>query len=336
MAIDVFEHLSREAKNKRRKEGQPSWISPMLARLTDEHFSDPGWLFERKLDGERVLAFIEDGKVTLKSRNRKDLNGTYPQLVEALERRARVSCVLDGEAVAFEGKTTSFSKLQQILGIKDPEKARKAGVSIYYYLFDCVFADGYDLSKLGLEDRKGVLKKAVRWDDPIRFTSHRNEEGEEFLREACRKGWEGLIAKDRTGEYVRGRSGKWLKFKCVARQELVIGGWTEPRGERVGFGALLMGYYREDKLTYAGKVGTGYDDEFLECFSKKLKGMERKTSPFADNADERGAHWVTPKYVAEVGFTEWTGGGKLRHPRFLGLRRDKDPKEVIKEEPGAR
>lgn len=155
-----------------------------------------------------------------------------------------------------------------------------------------------------------------------------------YLEEACRKGWEGLIAKKADGPYRHARSRDWLKLKCVHRQELVVGGWTEPHGARTGFGALLVGYHRNGELVYAGKVGTGYDDNALEDLSRRLRRLERKTPPF-DQGDlpSGGVHWATPKSVAEVGFTEWTDAGKLRHPRYLGLRRDKDPADVVRETP---
>ena len=154
------------------------------------------------------------------------------------------------------------------------------------------------------------------------------------IREACEKGWEGVIAKDATSEYVHSRSRSWLKFKCTASQELVIGGFTEPKSSREGFGALLVGYYDDDKLRYAGKVGTGYDDEFLQGFRRRLERAKRKTSPFSgEHPDADEITWVTPEFVGEFGFTEWTSAGKLRHPRFLGLRRDKDPRKVVRESP---
>jgi ATP-dependent DNA ligase len=178
-----------------------------------------------------------------------------------------------------------------------------------------------------------LLKKAVRFTSHVRYTPHRNEDGESYLEQACRKGWEGLIAKDARASYEHKRSRKWLKFKCVNQQELVIGGFTEPKGARIGFGALLVGYYQDGKLRYAGKVGTGYDDELLRSLRKRLNRIERKSSPFDEEISEAGAHWVKPELVGEFGFTEWTAHGRLRHPRFLGLRRDKSPKEVHREEP---
>jgi DNA ligase D-like protein (predicted ligase) len=210
-------------------------------------------------------------------------------------------------------------------------KSNGKSAAVYYYLFDLLYVEGYDITKLELRHRKSLLKKAFKFSTRLRFTPHRNEEGEKYHRQACKKGWEGLIAKAADSPYVHSRSKNWLKFKCVNRQEFVIGGFTDPQGQRIGFGALLIGYYDDGDFHYAGKVGTGYDDKMLRNLSKKLKNIERKSSPFEEEVKERGAHWVKPKLVGEVGFTEWTSDGKLRHPRFLGLRRDKKANNVVRE-----
>lgn len=305
----------------------------MLATLTDRPFSDPNWIFERKLDGERVLGFRSGRQVTLVSRNQKVLNGNYPELVEALAAQPEDRFIVDGEVVGFAGRQTSFSRLQQRMQLRDPEAALHTGVAVYYYLFDLLYLDGYDLTGLELGYRKRLLKEALRFDDPLRYSAHRARQGETFYKEACRRGWEGLIAKRLNSRYVHRRSTDWLKFKCVAQQEVVIGGYTEPKGSRVGFGALLVGYYRDGTLVYAGKVGTGYDTSTLRVLGKRLEDLRRTDSPFDRvlGMPLRGVHWVDPVLVAEVGFTEWTRDGRLRHPRFLGLRRDKDPREVVRE-----
>jgi DNA ligase D-like protein (predicted ligase) len=312
---------------------QPDWTTPMLATLTHEHFSDADWLFERKLDGERALIFKDGDKVELFTRNKKSINDTYPELVDALERQAAERFVADGEIVAFEGDVTSFARLQSRLQIKDPDEARASDVAVHLYLFDLLHLDGYALEDLPLRRRKALLRDAIDFADPIRFTPHRNENGEALLAEACAKGWEGLIAKRAAAPYRHGRSRDWLKFKCSHGQELVIGGFTEPKGSREGFGALLVGYYADDGLRYAGKVGTGFDDVLLRDLRRRLERMSRKTSPFAEDVNEDGVTWLTPELVAEFGFTEWTRSGKLRHPRFLGLRRDKAAKDVRRESP---
>jgi DNA ligase D-like protein (predicted ligase) len=332
---DPFAPLSPEARRGLRKRKHPDWVQPMLATLTDEPFSDPDWIYEPKLDGVRCLAFRHGDRVRLLSRNRKSQNAFYPELVEAIAAQKPRDFVVDGEVVAFRDSVTSFSRLQQRMKIADPGEALRTSVPVYYYLFDIVHLNGRDTTRLDLRERKSLLERAITFRDPVRFSAHRDAEGEAYLAEACRKGWEGLIAKRADSTYVRQRSRDWLKFKCVARQEFVVGGWTDPQGGRVGLGALLVGVYDNRDLRYAGKVGTGYDDETLRGLSRRLSSIERKSSPFADSeaVPKRGVHWASPKLVAEVGFTEWTSDGRLRHPRFLGLRRDKDPKEVVRERP---
>ncbi|MGH7570565.1 MAG: non-homologous end-joining DNA ligase [Gemmatimonadota bacterium] len=332
---DPFGPLSDDVRGKLRKRTHPVWVQPMLATLTDQPFSDKDWIYERKLDGIRCLAFRDGDRVRLLSRNQKSQNETYPELVDAIAAQKPRDFVADGEIVAFDGSVTSFSRLQRRMKIADAGTARRSGVAVYYYLFDLVHLDGRDTTRLPLRDRKSLLERVVRFEDPLRFSAHRDAEGEKYLEEACRKGWEGLIAKRADSTYVHHRSRDWLKLKCVARQEFVVGGWTEPRGSRVGLGALLVGVYDDGDLRYAGKVGTGYDDETLRDLSARLSSIERKTPPFrdSDGIAKKGVHWASPKLVAEVGFTEWTTDGKLRHPRFLGLRRDKDPKSVVRERP---
>jgi bifunctional non-homologous end joining protein LigD len=216
---------------------------------------------------------------------------------------------------------------------RDPEQARRSGVAVYYYVFDVLHVDGYDVTGLPLRSRKRLLRALLAYRGPVRFTSHRNTEGERFYEEACRKRWEGLIAKRAESTYVHRRSPDWLKFKCVNSQEFVIGGFTEPAGTRNEFGALLIGYYDGGDLRYAGKVGTGFDERMLRDLGARLRRLERADSPFADAVPTRKLHWVKPQIVCEVGFTEWTGDGRLRHPRFMGLRRDKRPRQVLRERP---
>ena len=317
------------------KKSFPRFEKPMFATLTDDYFDDPEWIYERKLDGERCLVFVEAGRVSFFSRNNQILNNTYPELVDAIAQEDYPNLILDGEIVAFNGKNTSFSKLQNRINLKDPTEARASKVTVYIYFFDIIYYENFSLKKLPLRQRKKILKEAIKWRDPIRFVSHQNEQGIAYHREACQKGWEGIIAKDGNSNYESGRSKSWLKFKCTKGQELVIGGFTEPEGERVGFGALLVGFYKGGKLQYAGKVGTGYDDDFLTEWRRKFEKIEQDFSPFENFKDDKGGnnHWIEPKYVGEFGFTEWTKNNRLRHPRFMGMRYDKEPKEVIKEEP---
>lgn len=296
---------------------------PMLATLAHEH-PQGAWLYERKLDGVRALAFKDD-TVRLRSRNGKLLNG-YPEIVDALGRQPG-RFAIDGEIVAFEDGRTSFSKLQGRMQIDDPEKARETGIDIIYYVFDVLAADGEDLRGRPVEERKEALRDLIRYEDPVRFTDSQQGDGRQLLEEACRNGWEGLIAKRAGSKYTGKRSRDWLKLRCGNRQEFVIGGFTT--GARAGFGALLLGQYEDGRLRYAGKVGTGFDSQFLHEFGKQLQGIETERSPFHDDV-EKSAHFVQPQHVGEIRFTEWTPDGKLRHPVFLGLRYDKSPSEVVR------
>ncbi|MFP4310974.1 MAG: non-homologous end-joining DNA ligase [Nitriliruptoraceae bacterium] len=328
-----LDRLDQQELERLVEEPLPDWLDPMLATLTDERFSDPDWLFERKLDGERVLAYRSASGVRLVSRNGTALGDTYPELVEAVQAATDHPCVLDGEVVAFEGSVTSFAKLQPRLQLSDPDEARASGVAVFYYVFDLLHLDGRSTRDLPLRRRKALLAAALDAGDPVRLVPHRNEEGEAWLEEACAKGWEGLIAKRADAPYHHGRSRDWLKFTCVDQQELVIGGYTEPEGQRQRFGALLVGYHEDGDLRYAGKVGTGFDGRTLEQLGDLLARRERSTSPFEDGPEEPGVRFVTPDLVAQVGFTEWTRDGRLRHPRYLGLRDDKDASEVVRERP---
>jgi bifunctional non-homologous end joining protein LigD len=296
----------------------------MKAVLTDARFSDPNWIFERKFDGIRCIAIRSGGEVHLLSRNDLSLNSRYPELADAVVAEACQAFAVDGEVVAFDGPRTSFARLVQ--------RARQY-VPVFFYVFDILWLEGHDLRRLPLRTRKRLLRDALQFHGPVRWTPHRNRDGEAFFAEACRKGWEGLIAKRAGSPYVATRSSDWLKLKCEHGQELVIGGYTEPRGSRVEFGALLLGYYRDGQLEYAGKVGTGFDTETLHSLGTQMRELRRDDPPFADPANirERGVTWVEPRLVAEVGFTEWTRDGRLRHPRFLGLRDDKAASEVVRE-----
>jgi bifunctional non-homologous end joining protein LigD len=311
----------------------PTSIEPMLATLTDDRFSDPGWIFERKWDGIRCLAFrSDDGTVRLRSRNDLPLERTFPEVAEALAAQADVAVVVDGEVVAFQGRHTSFERLQGRSGISDPREARASGIAVFYYVFDVLYLDGRDVRRLPLRERKRLLRRCVRFLDPLRLTAHRNTTGEEEYRKACARGDEGVIAKRADSPYRSGRSRDWLKFKCVRDQEFVIGGYTPPKGSRVGFGALLVGYYRGSDFVYAGKVGTGFDTARLRDLHAQMQRIERTSTPFTvGRVREPQAHWTEPELVAQIGFTEWTRDGLLRHPRFTGLRQDKDPREVVRE-----
>ena len=206
---------------------------------------------------------------------------------------------------------------------------------VWFYIFDVLWADGRDVRPLPLRERKQILRDLLTFTGPLRFTEHKDTDGEAYFRQACASGWEGVIAKRADAPYRAGRSRDWLKFKCEAGQEFVIGGFTDPRGSRTGFGALLLGYYDPGHiLVYAGKVGTGFTRHTLDRLHARLAGLEQDRPPFDRGRLPRsGVHWVQPRLVAQVGFSEWTTDGELRHPRFQGLRDDKDPADVIREMP---
>ncbi|MFZ0043832.1 MAG: non-homologous end-joining DNA ligase [Solirubrobacteraceae bacterium] len=302
----------------------PARAQLMKAVLSRESFSDPEWIFERKLDGVRCLAIHDGGRTRLLSRNDLDLDKRYPEVRDAIAAQRRDRFAVDGEVVAFAGRETSFARLAD---------RGHHPVPIFFYVFDLLWLDGYDTRALDLRTRKRLLRSTLTYDGALRLTPHRNTDGEEMFKEACRKGWEGVVAKRADSVYRATRSRDWLKFKCEAGQELVIGGFTAPRGSRVQFGALLVGYFDGDKLRYAGKVGTGFDQETLRSLGDRMRSLRRETAPFADAAaiKERHVTWIKPELVAELGFTEWTSAGRLRHPRFLGLRDDKAAREVVRE-----
>jgi DNA ligase D-like protein (predicted ligase) len=333
--------ITQSAGARRAALGTPGWLEPELATLTKDRFSDPAWLYERKFDGERCITYRSGDHVLLMTRNRQDVSGTYPELRDALASQQPSEFVCDGEVVAFDGAATSFSRLQQRLGVRDPSEELRRHVPVYYYVFDLLYADGRDVRREPLCERKKLLCQVISFSDPLRYAEHRDGDGVAYFEEACRLGWEGLIAKRAAAPYRSGRTRDWLKFKCENSQELLICGYTDPRGARTHFGALLLGYYDQDgRLVYAGKVGTGFSEATLASLGNALRAIGRDEPPFDRELLPRsgshalprsGVHWVEPQLVAQVGFAEWTDAGQLRHPRFLGLRRDKDPGGVVRE-----
>jgi len=305
---------------------------PALATLSHERFWERGWVYERKLDGQRCLAVRTGRGTRLYSRSGRDVTVAFPEIAEALEQQASSDFVVDGEVVAFEGSRTSFARLQPRIHVSSAEKARRSGVAVYFYVFDMLRVDGEDVRREPLLDRKRRLRKLLTWEDPVRYTPHRVSGDEEWFGHICGQGWEGLIAKRSDAAYTTGRTRDWLKFKCEAGQELVVVGWTDPEGSRVALGALLLGYHRGDDLVYAGKVGTGFSQAVLRDLHDRLTAIERDTSPCTKGQLPRaGVHWAEPELVAEVAFTEWTTAGQLRHPRYLGLRTDKAAEDVVRE-----
>jgi bifunctional non-homologous end joining protein LigD len=281
----------------------PDWIEPMAATLTQERFSGPDWIFERKFDGIRLIAFKNDRDVRLLSRNR--LPQHSPAIADAIAKLPVHDVVLDGE-VTWPGSRLA------------------------YHVFDVMWIDGRDVTRLPLEERRALLDAL-----PLRAPLHRvaTLDDENPWERARREGWEGVIAKRRGSPYEHRRSPHWLKMKCEESQELVVGGFTDPQGGRVGLGALLVGYFEGDDLVFAGKIGTGFDTKLLRELRARLDKMEIAKPPFTKGTGlpRLRAHWVRPEIVVQVAFIEWTVHGKLRHPRLIGVRTDKSPRDVVRE-----
>jgi bifunctional non-homologous end joining protein LigD len=290
----------------------------MLATLSDERELGDDWMLERKLDGVRCLAFVQDGAVALRSRNRLPL--VFPGIAGALEPLG--DAIVDGEVVAVgdDGEPLGFQALQ------------RHGTAALW-AFDLLWLDGEDLRGRPQRERHAALAAALRPGPALQVSAPVAGPSREAYERACAAGWEGLIAKRTAAPYRGGRSRDWLKLKCVLEQEVVVGGFTEPRGSRVGIGALLIGYHESGALRYAGKVGTGFDTATLVALRRRLEPLETQASPFAEPVKPLppGTHWVRPELVAQVGFAEWTDAGRMRQPRFLGLREDKRAGEVVRE-----
>src|SRR5215813_6276432 len=280
----------------------PEWIQPMAATLTQERFAGPEWIFERQFDGIRLLAYKNGRDIQLFSRNRLPQN--IPALSQAIANLPNQQLILDGE-ITWHGP-------------------------LRYDIFDLMWIDGRDVRTLPIEERQGLLQE-LPLVAPLQRVDALNEEAPWELAE--REGWEGVIAKRRGSVYESRRSPNWLKMKCELAQEFVVGGFTDPQGKRVGLGALLVGYYEDDDFVFAGKIGTGFDTKLLLELRAKLDRIEILKPPFtkAVGLPRLRAHWVRPQIVAQVGFIQWTGHGKLRHPRLLGLRTDKSAREVVRE-----
>lgn len=338
-AVLLFSGLPQEVIEKAQKKEQPAFIPPMLATLTEDYFSSKDWLYEHKFDGVRCLAFKKKGKVHLISRNNKSMNTSYPEIVNALESDKADNFIIDGEIISVGKKGISdFQLLQGRMNVKVLEKivGMQKLIRIKYCIFDLIYVDGFDVRSFPLIDRKKVLKKLLQYNRFLSYSTHKVGSGIAYFKYACKKGWEGLIAKHKDSVYVGARSSNWLKFKCVMDQELVIGGYTQPQGARSDFGALLVGYYKNGKFMYAGKVGTGFSEDTLSFLGKKLRKLEIKRCPFSNFKEStQGVHWVKPHLVGEFGFAEWTRQGKLRVGRYRGLREDKSAQDVVRERPKA-
>lgn len=306
---------------------------PQLATLVKDPPRGDQWLHEMKFDGYRIGCRIRSGRVSLISRNGKDWTHAFPEVVAAAEKLAVNDALLDGEvAMVLPDGRTSFQALQKGFAGEAPRAA------LVYFVFDLLRLDGERLEVLPLEERKARLRKLLgrRKAGRIRYTEHVEGRGDEFFKQACRVGLEGIVSKRRDMPYRHGRHGDWVKTKCTLRQEFVVGGFTEPEGIRAGIGALVIGYDEADRLVFAGKVGTGFTHAVALDLRRRLDALEQKTCPFEPppaGGLGRHAHWVKPVLVCEVAFTEWTNDGKIRHPSFQGLRADKNAREVRREKP---
>lgn len=290
----------------------------MLATLVEKPFHKPGWVYEEKYDGYRILAYKEGKRVTLLSRNGKDRSESFADVAKAIGTLPDATLLLDGEAVAFDRRLVSrFQLLQQ------------GEAPVVYAVFDCLYRNGRDLREEALPVRRAALEDAIG-TTPHLFPSRRlGDNGLKAFALARKKGFEGLVAKNAEAPYREGRSTQWLKVKVHQEEELVIGGYTKPGGTRSYFGALLLGAYRGDELRYVGSVGTGFDQKALATLYRSFQTLVRKTSPFSPPPRLKGATWLAPRLVAQISFHEWTSDGKLRQPVFLGVRDDKAPRECL-------
>lgn len=312
----------------------------MLCTLIEEPFDDPAWFFEPKLDGLRLLSYFDGRQVRMLSRTGKPQNAYFPEIDAALRECLARPAIVDGEVVCLDDQgQPRFHAIQPRfhVGAAREVELRMGTNPAYVYLFDAIYVDRYRIDAAPLLERKELLHDLVAWNDRVRWTDYHSEHGIALWREACASGGEGIVGKKADSAYVQGRSLSWVKIKCLARQEFVIGGFTEPQRSRLGFGALLIGYYDEDgkTLRYAGKVGAGFSDQTLNEMRRRLQRIEQPRSPFHEPVPSAGyvVHWVRPALVAEVAFGEWSPHGRLRHPRFEGLRPDKRPGECRRERP---
>lgn len=308
------------------------WVDPQLATATTRRFSEAGWIFERKLDGVRTLATRQGGRTRLYSRNRNDFSASYPEIVAALDAHVPDGdFVIDGEIVAFDGDRTSFSQLQQRIHVTNLNDIIATGVPVWFYVFDLLHTGRRDTRELPQRERKAMLADLADWSDALVYCEHTEADGLALYAEAERLDWEGIIAKRADVPYRSGRSGQWLKMKRIRGQEFVVGGFTAPSGSRVGLGALLIGYYENAELRFAGKVGTGFTASVLTELHAELRRMQRATPAFVDPPREPTATWVEPSMVVQVAFGEWTDSGRLRHPSYQGRRTDKAATDVVRE-----
>jgi len=315
-----------------KKEPMPTSISPMLAILVDKPFNDKQWLFETKWDGVRAICFVKNGKFRLVSRNELEMTKQYPELSEIAANVRAKTAILDGEIVALDKQgIPHFQLLQPRFGRKK-ETNTTEDFAIAYYVFDLLYKDGYNLTGCKLIDRKNLLERVLQTNAALRYSDHVLEKGIKFFEAVKKAKLEGMIAKLIGSKYVQKRSHDWLKVKTELRQEVVIGGYTQPRGSREFFGALVVGLYEGKELVYVGHTGGGFNRNTLAEVYKLLEPLKTDKSPFADvPKTNEPVQWVKPKLVCEVKFSEWTADGKMRHPIFMGIRTDKKPTDCRRE-----
>lgn len=312
----------------------PNYIRPALATLTEKAFSDPEWLFEIKWDGVRTLTAVRDGKVQMWSRSERDITREYPELSDIAKNVNAREAWLDGEIVVLDSEGRSdFQKLQLRFGVQKPSAKLIEQAPVVYYIFDLFYLDGHDLRNVPLLKRKELLREIVLDDPRVLYSDHVLENGEGLFRAATDRNLEGIVAKKVSSPYPSGRTLNWMKIKLEKDLDAVVGGWTDPRGAREYFGALLLGLYEGEKLHFIGGVGSGFSVEVQERLWPQLQNLRVSECPFAEEPSTREqAYWVTPHLVARVRFGNWTSDRHLRQPRFLGLQEDRDPKSCTFED----
>jgi bifunctional non-homologous end joining protein LigD len=312
-----------------RKAVMPSRMAPMLATLTERPFSDPDWIFEIKWDGVRVLAWIADGALTLRSRTGGEITAQYPELKSLPEAFHAKQAILDGEIVALDARGHSdFELLQQRMHVRNPSANLAAQIPVTYFVFDLLYCDGYDFRESPLLERKQLLQRLLHTSDRFRYSDHQREHGNELLELAKEQGLEGIVAKRADSRYVSERSANWVKLKTTKTVDAVVGGWTARRSPDAPFGSLLLGLYDGKKMRFIGHVGSGFDGKKQQDIAGKLKGHATSTCPFdvVPETNEK-AFWAAPSLVARVKFSGWTRENRLRHPVFLALRGDARPED---------
>jgi bifunctional non-homologous end joining protein LigD len=329
MAVKGTKRKSVGASAGARQTSMPTIIRPMLATLVDEPFSDPEWIFETKWDGFRSVCFIDGGQARFVSRNQIEMTPQYPELANVPKQIDAKQAILDGEIVALdEHGMPRFQLLQNKLRIRSGSYAKATKAQILYFVFDLLYCDGYDLMNCPVVERKALLEKILRPASFVKYADHVEEQGEEFFRQIEKFRLEGMIAKRAVSKYVQKRTSDWLKIKTVLRSEVVVGGYTQPRGTRSYFGSLVCGLYKGKDLHYVAHTGGGFNEKLLASIYKLMQPLKTDKSPFIKSPKtNEPVQWLTPKLVAEVKFSEWTADERMRQPIFLGLREDKKPQD---------